>query len=626
MLAEVIPLRNLPRGRGVYTYKIPLGLERNFNVGQIVDIPFQKKTIQGVVSELKHGESGDNIREVGSVVNPTPFLGEGQLAMLAEIGALYGTPISTLVKMSLPAYRRKKFQQTVLADAPPTTTPAIRDPRYFLYKNSETHASAIAANSIGNTLILAPRIQNIREILDVLPREQRDRAIIWHSELREKEQFENWIKIRNGDYNLIVATRGGVFLPFFHLDNVIVDFEHDENHKHWDQAPRFNAKDIATILAGRFGAEYTEMSYSPSVEAYYSVHRRGWRATDFNFSSVDEKKDIYGAIPPVIYQSIPDKNNFLPFSTQKQIQRVATSVGEDKDIFILLNRKGFASGLICRLCGWTELCNICKLPMKYHDQDNVMKCFYCKTSQPVPAVCGRCASPLVRLFGPGIERIASEVKKMSEKFNYDIITIDSESSTSLVGDRPVIIVGTDAAMAEVRWDRVALIVYLGIDRELNIPEFNASERVWHKIREIQYRKNPNAVLILSANQTANAIFKSLLEPDRMYRIDLNARRKADYPPYRRIVKFFYGNPDRKITESEATALAERLKTELTKMKNESILIYPIEMHPFYYRGRYWQAIIIKFATSVTDREIADINRVVPDSWKIDFNPISLLSP
>lgn len=626
MIAEIIPLRNLPRTRSTFSYKIPLLTERDFKIGQLVEVPFQKTNVLGVIHSITNAIADDKAKEIYKIINNVPFFGTQQLAMLTRIGSLYGASLPTLIKMSLPKIRKIKFSKTLLVKQTETIeTKKNFNPKYNFYKNQSEHDNFLNAGCHGTILILVPRIQNISEVYSALDEEKQKNTIIWHSELKDKDQYNAWLKIRNGEYNIIIATRGGVFLPFVKLDSIIIDYEHDENHKHWDQTPRFNAKDIAKILAERFGSEYAEMSFSPGVEAYYNIHRKNWVAENFNFNTADNRIDVYGSDPPMILQSMVDKYNFIPSVVQEKISEVLNSNGEKKDIFILLNRKGFAAALMCRQCGLAETCAVCNMVMVYQGRENVLKCPYCKIVNPIPPACSKCGSAITKLTGPGIEMIETEAKKMVENKNYDIITIDSES-TKLLGQNNSIIVGTDAALPFVRWNRTALVIYLGLDREINLPEFGATEKVWHKIQEIQFRKNSDALLILATNHIEHVVFKSLLEPDRFYRTDLNTRQKANYPPYSVLVKYFYGNFSQKTAQDEAVKTAKKLQTELTKTGIKVIIVGPIEMYPLYYRRKYWYAIIAKFESQAWEKDSKIINNLIPDSWKIDLNPISLLSP
>ena len=143
------------------------------------------------------------------------------------------------------------------------------------------------------------------------------------------------------------------------------------------------------------------------------------------------------------------------------------------------------------------------------------------------------------------------------------------------------------ALPFVRWDKTELIVLLGLDQQLSIPEYRASENVWQLIREIQHRSNnqDKSKIIIQTFHPDHLVFKGLNEPDRFYRTELNSRKKLGYPPYRYLVRYFYGDINQERAKKESEKFYASLKEQLTAGKIDAILTYPIEMQPRYYRGR-----------------------------------------
>ena len=50
------------------------------------------------------------------------------------------------------------------------------------------------------------------------------------------------------------------------------------------------------------------------------------------------------------------------------------------------------------------------------------------------------------------------------------------------------------------------------------------------------------------------------------------------------------------------------------------------MQPRYYRKKFWFEIIVKFDPKNWKGDLIFINNLIPDGWKIDPNPISILNP
>ena len=149
------------------------------------------------------------------------------------------------------------------------------------------------------------------------------------------------------------------------------------------------------------------------------------------------------------------------------------------------------------------------------------------------------------------------------------------------------------------------------------------------LREINYRLNNAArksKIIIQTFHPDHLVWRALQEPERFYRTELNARRRLGYPPYRYLARYFYGDMSPEKAKKEAEKLRHVLEKQLTEAKKDAILTALVEMQPRYYRGRYWQAIIIKLNVKTWQEDLVWLNQFVPGNWKIDPNPISLLSP
>ena len=62
--------------------------------------------------------------------------------------------------------------------------------------------------------------------------------------------IKDWlsVSVENEKHFVVVGTRNACFLPLHNFSQIVFDAEHEANHKHWDQAPRFHAMDIIYYL------------------------------------------------------------------------------------------------------------------------------------------------------------------------------------------------------------------------------------------------------------------------------------------------------------------------------------------------------------------------------------------
>ena len=495
------------------------------------------------------------------------------------------------------------------------------DSTFFLYYTNESQhkrciKELIRKSSNTQILILVPEIHHIDEILSLLGEHEQD-ITTWHSGLSTKEQFERWLQIRNGEKNIIIGTRGAILLPYFNLRHIVIDFEHKNNHKHWDQAPRFHVKDIADLLRTTQGVTVTLMSYTPSVETYFNVHKGNYTSKKIKLANLSTCKLV----------NVSDEHrggNYSPIS--EVLEQALLHLKESA--FLHLNRLGIATYIGCNDCGWRALCGTCKLPQILHKKNKLLTCHYCKTTNSLPAICPKCNARVVTLSGVGTETVESYMREFASKHNlpHDIVRIDSQAIQESKKTDKQIIVGTDAAFPHIDWKNTSLIALLDIDKSLTIPEFRAQEELWHTIQDIHYNKRGDATLIIQSRDPKHLVLKSLAEPDRFYRTDLNHRMHLQYPPYTYLVRYFYGHANLNEAKTVMETSVKILKHRILEQQKNIILSDSFDMHPHYFRGRYWFAVLARLKIDLWQEDLIWLNAHIPQTWKIDPNPISVLSP
>lgn len=632
MLAKIIPLRRLPKAMHLFDYTVPQNLCSKIRPGQLITIPFRSEEIFGLVYNLEEQPRPTTLKDIKDIVFAEPLVSAKYLNFITIVSSLYGVALATLAKIGLPPPQKRKLKSinlTALTDLVEETNsnhPQI----YHLYHNDTEHKNFLLNYVSRRSVIIVPEIRHIDEVFNLLPKNLQKKTVTWHSQLSEKDQFSHWFFIRNAEKQILIGTRGTLLLPLTNFQNVIIDYEHNQNHKHWDQAPRFHAKDVAGLRAKLSGFQHIEMSFSPSCSSYYFVSKQIWQAEQFNFPK-NLETDHFGKSQPRLINITREPKNFSPIS-QIVEDAIVKFASKKKDIVLIINRRGFATAIVCQDCGRQETCPNCQLPFAFELKTNILICHYCKTNKTLPLICAACASSLIQFQGIGAELVEKYVRKIiNPNSDYQIIRIESNHEVSTFMTRasrnyPIIIIGTAAALPHVDWQKTGLITLLDLDRQLAFPEFTATEEVWHLIQEIQFHKEKNCDLYIETRRSNHFLFRSLLEPDRFYRSELNYRGRAKYPPYVYLSRYFYGHSNQKIALEETTRVLGTLKIALTESKKYSTLQGPIETHPRYFRKKFWYAFVVKTPLKIWQEEITFINNLLPENWKIDPNPISILSP
>ncbi|PSO44004.1 MAG: primosomal protein N' [Parcubacteria group bacterium QH_9_35_7] len=577
----------------------------------------REKVFGIVYNTQSESELSGGLKEVKSLVHTTPFFSPERLNFFQETSKIYNISCATQTKLSFLPLQPKKLTELELKPLSSPENKKLDSINYSLYTDNKEHKTLYKHLS-APALILVPELRFIEDIQSFLDITE-EKITTWHSNLSQKEQFNRWLQIRNKEIKYIIGTRSAVFLPFQQLEEIIIDYEHKENHKHWDQSPRFHSLDIAKNLQKLHNCKLTLAGFSPSCRSYFNIYKKNYESE----SEVKKKiKSLSKNSPEIINMKQERKaGNYGIFSEQakKELKN------SNKDSFVFINRLGYSRVIGCVECGYTANCEQCDLSFVYHKEKNKLKCHYCNREQSVPRACPNCETQVVEHRGAGVERVEEKIKEIVN--NKEIIRIDSKQEEIKLSSENKIIIGTEKALKYINWERTDLFLFINIDSQLRFPEFQTSEQVWQLIQEIQYYRAENSRFYIQSIKPDQLVLKSLKQPDRFYRMDLNSRRNLNYPPYKFLTRIFYGDKSEQKTIQEAKNLYSKLSEKLTQEYKTNIIISgPYEMHPKFYRNKYWQMILVKLPKESWGQEIKWLNKHIGSNWKVDPRPISILSP
>lgn len=579
MVAEVIPLKRLPRHLGVFDYDIPQEMEAGICIGQLVEVPFRTSNIYGIISHIKKEDSSDSLKGLHTIINEQPFFTKNYIEHIALLAGRYGVSYGTMLNMCMPPLQKKKLQSLVIKKLSSAKEITQVKPDVVWYATFQEHADHIQTRIKKTTLIIVPEQGHIDEIISLLPEAVRSKVCMWHSRLSTKEQFTLWKKVRNQECDLIIGTRGALFLPFVELESIIIDYEHDVNHKHADQAPRFHVKDIARGLAELYGATVTYMSFSPSLDSYLCIQKGEYTHNNIFVSNNKILFDKIESTPTVIQKTIELGSKLVKPISEYAEKCIESSIVNNEDIFIMINKKDDS----------TEYKIEHKDILKY------------------------------RINTRALEQYFSKLQKQAA--HYEMIRIERDTSVPDVQSAPRLIIGTTAALPYINWEKTKCIIWLEIDRQLSIAELSARENTWHLLHYFMYRKNKKSELLIESAQPDHIIFKSLTQPDRFYRTELSERKEFNYPPYCSMVRYFYGNTNKTYVQKTVEKIREKVKDALTNMDKGPILTNQFELYGAE-KGMFWQGFAIKY-THESAEFLTMLNTHIPEDWKIDPFPLSL---
>lgn len=602
MITQIIPLRRLPASISFFDYGVPEELGETIKPGQLVQIPFQSKSILGLVFSVSPDEN-EKLKPIEKILQGVPLFSKQRMDWMMQQSARYHVSPSVMARVMLPPLKKRRIAGEELSD---DCFKIQSEKQSFHLYNNETERSDVLKRLTkdgGTTLILVPEIQDIEPVTSSL---KGDEVFVWHSRLSEKEKYETWMKVRQNKHMIVIGTRSAIFLPFQHLESIIIDKEHHSEHKHWDGQPRFDVRTLADSLAP---AHLLDMS--PSARIYHDVHKK--------------HINTEGLVLDPIAAQVVDMNqerigkNFTPLSHAAE-NAIRSSAGS---VFVYHNRKGYATSVCCSSCQQVFTCHKCELSFSLA-QSGQLSCFHCSVSKPVSR-CESCGSKeLFKLQGTGLDRMAATIRSAQDPADTrPVIVVDKDSDEEPVS--PAIIVGTRAAVGRVDWSSIDAVIMSHPDHELLLPEYNAAENVWHRIKNFSYLLKGDP-LIIQTFVPDHVLFRSLVEPDRFFRTDLNLRRALLYPPYAAIARYLCGNASQPAAQMQATKVFEALQTSLTNDPKPVKILRPVPTHPARHRGKFWYTMAVKMDAGRREEITAWLQSYIPAHWIADPDPAQLLKP
>lgn len=420
-------------------------------------------------------------------------------------------------------------------------------------------------------LFLVPEIALTTQLTARLQRVFGDKVVIYHSKFSDNDRVDIYRRVLSTHEPMVViGARSALFLPFSSLGLVIVDEEHESSYKQTDPAPRYNGRDTAMVLARMHGAKTLLGSATPAIDTYYkaSTGRYGLVTLTERFGGVELPRIEIVDTNKARLQKVMNG----PLAPQT-IKVVNEAIADGRQAIMFLNRRGYAPVATCKMCAYIPKCEHCDVTLTYHKGIDLLVCHYCGATYPLPKVCPACKEPAIEIYGYGTERMEDEVEKA---FGTDVsmlrmdldTTRNKDAYDTIINDfsqgRAQVLIGTQMVTKGLDFDRVGAVAIVNADALMNQPDFRASERAYNMMSQVAGRagrRDEQGVVAIQTRTPDHPIIPFLLAHDYVgfYGMELEERRKFNYPPFTRVIYIYLKHRDRYALDQLATAYGHRLR-------------------------------------------------------------------
>jgi len=418
-----------------------------------------------------------------------------------------------------------------------------------------------------------------------------------------------------------------VFSPFKNLKSITVENADSPRYQSWGRKPYYNAQKIALQLAKIFKAKIVLKSNLPCVETYYLAKQKKYKLAIQEIQSPAEDR-ISKDISDLREQIKKGNYSILSKELQEKIKKY-------KKAIFYIPRRGTASVVLCRDCGYVLKCPNCEVSMVYHQGPKLL-CHHCGVEQKPPVLCPNCQSYRIKYFGVGTQKVEIEIKKLFPQKK--VLRLDSDTAKTPAEQQKIInrfhklknaiLIGTQM-LFEKNIKPADLVAIISIETILNLPDYRSSERVFRIINQL--KKMTKKYFLVQTYNPENFAIKTVIDNNwkKFYTEELKIRKTLNYPPFSQIIKLTFEHKNSQKAKQEAKILFEKLKIQINNFfaqdepAPEWQLLGPVPAFIPRVAGKYrWNIIIKSKIKNLKKRNKLLI--IVPSTWEVEVDPDSLL--
>jgi primosomal protein N' (replication factor Y) len=451
---------------------------------------------------------------------------------------------------------------------------------------------------------------------------------------------------------------------------IVVDESHDQSYYQAESAPSFNARELAAIYAHQVGALYLAGSATPEITSTFRAAHGEWQALSLPERILAHKEAVKAQMeridsPLPVEEGLGVRGKFRPLEADAEttdlppvniVDMRAELQAGNRSIFsralqtelahvlehglqaiLFLNRRGMATYVFCRDCGYTLKCPRCDIPLTYHTQSrrrsNALICHRCGYTRNIPAKCPDCSSTRIKQFGTGTERVEAEVRDLfpqARTLRWDWETTRQKGAHDAIlsqfsNHQADILIGTQMLAKGLDLPLVTLVGAVLADVGLQLPDYRAAERAFQVLTQVAGRAGRSPLggqVILQTFQPDHYVIQMAAQHDYrgFYKQELAHRRQLGYPPYARLVRLEFRGRDESQVEQTAQNLAREIQEWIAQSEQQTIeIIGPVPCFFTRVSGEYRWQIVLRGSDPVAALRGQNLGEI-----RVEVDPPSLL--
>lgn len=308
------------------------------------------------------------------------------------------------------------------------------------------------------------------------------------------------------------------------------------------------------------------------------------------------------------------RKKMLSYFSSVLLDDITATLEKKEQVILFQNRRGYATIMICKTCGFAPKCVNCDVSLTFHKSSGKLHCHYCGYHENSMNICPACGSVHIEQKGFGTERVEEELSLIFPDVKIARLDVDStrtkNSLQKIIGDfqekKTDILIGTQMVAKGLDFDNVTLIGVINADTLLNYPDFRAFERSYQLLAQVAGRagrRSQQGKVCIQAYDDKHRIIKQVVDNNylEMYTDEIAERQEFQYPPFTRLIFINVKHKDSNVLNAASAHFAAMLRAQLgTRVLGpEQPLVSRI-------RNYYIKQIIIKSDKSTAIQKVKNI--------------------
>ena len=459
---------------------------------------------------------------------------------------------------------------------------------YLIHGVTGSGKTEIYLNLIEKTLaegktaiMLVPEISLTPQMLGIFRARFGDMVSVLHSGLSDGERYDEWRRLLTGSARVALGARSAVFAPLKGIGVIIIDEEHDSSYVS-ENNPRYFTSEIAEFRRAYNGAKLVLGSATPSIETYYKAVKG-----EYTLITLDKRINRM-KLPELETVDMRDEiraGNTGIFSA-RLLSGLEQTLKDGNQAMLFLNRRGYASFLRCRSCGFVPKCPDCDVSLTYHIEDDTLRCHYCGARFKSIDACPKCGYTDLKEGKTGTEKLEEETKRIFPDAR--VIRMDNDTTrlrdaytdilTKFSSGEADILVGTQMIAKGHDFKDVTLVGIIDADIALYYSDYRSAERTFQLITQVSGRAgraDKAGKVVMQTYSPNHYVYRFAKSYDYrgFYDNEIRARELTKYPPFTKIVRLLVLSDAEELARSGARSLA----AEVVTLKNERAGIMRVQV-------------------------------------------------